>query len=255
MSNVIAISAYILLWLFTIEDKVICRNESDDRVDVQLTIRPLRKIFWGVLLCIIDFKIKFGFSGVLYRLDLLSDTIGMIMVIVGVSRVASTYKGIDVDDWFAFSLVCAWLTFALTIFELFVGDEVAWYRFLSGMVSLFSMMAAALFCFAMHYVALDGQLLRSADRWKRTSIVVLVWWAGGSIVAQLTALAIWMGWMLNPSQWLTSQPGLAAVFGALVALTLLFCVLFAPVISFWRSTSQMQRELGRPPYVRGTFAA
>ncbi|KAB8141747.1 hypothetical protein F8S13_18575 [Chloroflexia bacterium SDU3-3] len=219
------------------------------------TIHPLRMIFWGLLLCIIDFKIKLGFSGVVYRIDLLSDTIGMILVIVGVSRVASTYKGSDVDDWFVFSLVCAWPTFGLTILEVFVGDEVAWYRFLSSTVGLFSMMATALFCFAMHYVALDSQLPRSADRWKGTAITVLVWWVGAGIAANIIALAVHLSWIQNPSQWLTIQVGSALIFGTVVVLALLFCMLFLPLISFWRSTSHMQRELGRLPPVEGAAVA
>jgi hypothetical protein len=54
---------------------------------IKEAITPLRMIFWGGLLCILDITLNFKTTeGWGFKCDILDDTVGMILITVGVFR-------------------------------------------------------------------------------------------------------------------------------------------------------------------------
>ncbi|GAG16080.1 unnamed protein product [marine sediment metagenome] len=56
------------------------------RDDILGAVRPLRLVFWGGLLCALDAPIAWVSDGWGWRLDVLNDALGMVLIAVGVTR-------------------------------------------------------------------------------------------------------------------------------------------------------------------------
>jgi hypothetical protein len=62
--------------------------DDDRRAHLSAMITPLRLIFWGGLLCLIDITMTQRINGVSFKFDLLDDFLGMVLVTIGVFRLS-----------------------------------------------------------------------------------------------------------------------------------------------------------------------
>ena len=62
--------------------------------DIRDAIRPLRFIFWGGLICVLDFKVTEMSSSGGWQFDFLNDFVGMLMIVWGVTQLGK----IDVHE-------------------------------------------------------------------------------------------------------------------------------------------------------------
>jgi len=113
-------------------------------------ITPLRLIFWGGLLCVLDFSISNSHSvnGQLvsgFRIDLLSDFVGMLMITYGVwrlrlHRIDDSYRS---AMWFV--QVCAVLLCIEAFMDHFLFQAPMILHVLSNLLGIVSLVAVVLF--------------------------------------------------------------------------------------------------------------
>ena len=205
--------------------------DDDRRARLSAMITPLRLIFWGGLLCLIDITMTQRVNGVGFKFDLFDDFLGMLLVTVGVFRLArfapsrsyakgmafvkvvavvSTFKEL-IDHW-SFSTPDVW--------------DLAWTAF-----SLAELTAMVVFCSTMHLLCRVMDLDEPARSWNTTTVLVVVVYAiplGLLHAVSLVAGMIGRSFHFNVGPW-----------------GLLVLPLFAyPLIHFFVSTSRMARAAG-----------
>ena len=206
--------------------------DDDRRAPLPAMITPLRLIFWGGLLCLIDVTFTQKVNGSGFKFDLLDDFVGMLLVTAGVFRlgrfapsrsyakgmtfvkivaVVSTFKAL-IDHW---------------IFRTPEGWDLAWTAF-----SMVELAAMVVFCSNMHLLCRVTGLDEAARSWKTTTLLYVVIYTiplglvyASSLIAGMTGRSF----HYNAGPW------------ALVAI-----VIFAvPLIHFFVSTSRTARAAGR----------
>ena len=189
--------------------------------DVRAAIKPLRLIFWGGLLWILDFKIN-GF-------DILNDVVASILVAIGVSRLAS----VQVSDRYCRVMwwvrLIAWLSVPIAIYKMFPGGAPEPIATLLTLCSVAQLASIVAFCMAMRWFCLEAGLMRSARSWWLTTILFLALYAGP---LGLLMLGIALGRLIG-QDW-------SIHLGAEVLLVLI--VLLVPFVHFFMSSSRMRRE-------------
>src|SRR5262249_52012419 len=118
--------------------------------DVRSAIRPLRLIFWGGLLWILDFKID-GF-------DILNDVLASILVAVGVSRLAAG----QVSDRYCrvmwFVRLIAWVSIVAVLIKMAAGNFPEPFAMLMTLFTLAQLASIIAFCVAMRWFCLEAGL-------------------------------------------------------------------------------------------------
>ncbi|MFO0933150.1 MAG: hypothetical protein U1E39_10640 [Planctomycetota bacterium] len=199
--------------------------------DVRAAVRPLRWIFWGGLLCVIDVHYSTVTDGRGWRFDVLNDVVGMALILAGLVRLLA----VRVHDRYATVLrVCI----AVAVLELLdaVREHVIqpWpesVRVAVAVLQLLAFASTALFCVAMRWMC-DAHGLPEASRsWRTTLLLFLVVWLiplGGVQIAVLVAMATGSPWQMD--------------LGSAVALfVLLVLVMLVPLVHFFVSTSRTAR--------------
>src|SRR5688572_28430073 len=156
--------------------------EEDERSrisvrDLRRAVRPLRFIFWGALVVLIDFRVN--------RVDLLHDTAGMLLICLGVwtlasLRVDATYRG-----GMLFAAVVAFLSLLGTILEFATPN--AFTRGYAEAAGLLEVAALAVFCWMMVRLSRAAELPDVAAYWTRT----LKWflWVYAGLLGLIRAVA------------------------------------------------------------------
>ena len=186
--------------------------------DVRDAVGPLRLVFWGGLLCVLDFKIN--------NFDILNDFLGAILIAVGVARLARFPVHERYLGWMLFVKVVAILHVFTAFFAMFMLHPPEPIAFLLTAFHLATLAATIAFCVAMRWLCMDSGLDRSAESWQLTTILVTVLLAAPSALLALVAL-LSMGRSWNI--------GLPIIF-------LLLAAVLVPVIHFFISTSRMRHE-------------
>jgi hypothetical protein len=65
--------------------------------DILTTITPLRLVFWGCLLCLIDVHSNWNFDGQVWKIDIVSDVIGALLIVWGAFRLSM----LRVSGWYS----------------------------------------------------------------------------------------------------------------------------------------------------------
>jgi hypothetical protein len=191
--------------------------------DVHSTIRPLRWIFWGALLWIIDFKIN--------EFDLANDVLASILVLAGVSKLGQ----IDVSERYRNVMAVVWLvavvSVPVTLMKMFGTNFPPPVTMTLTVLSLAQLATTVAFCVAMRWLCIAAGLNRSAESWRLTTIFFLALFAGPlgllygcMLISQLTG----MRWTLNVG----------------TSVLLILFVLLVPIVHFFISTSRMRHEAG-----------
>jgi hypothetical protein len=189
--------------------------------DVHAALRPLRMIFWGGLLWIVDIKIN-GF-------DICNDVLATILIALAVFRLAR----IDVSDRYrsamTFVKVMALISVVRSAVQLFNLD-LGSLSILFTLISLAQLSATIIFSLSMHWLCREAGMPRSAASWKLTMILFIAIYAVplgcvylAGIFAQITGSDFHYNF------------GAAVVLPALIAF-------FTPIVHLFISTSRMRRE-------------
>lgn len=199
-----------------------------DTESIRRTITPLRLVFWGALICVIDVTITSGS----FKFDILNDLVGALLIAVGVFRLADIrvserYKGLMrfVQFGAVFAIVSAAMDFISLPHSIAFGV-------LGSLVSLITLAATIVFCVAMRCFCDEASLARSSRSWRVTTILFVVIYAipvGLFYVLGLVALA--------------SSGSLNYRLNSPLAL-LIVPVFLIPLIHLFVSTSRMKRDAG-----------
>ena len=189
--------------------------------EIHRAVGPLRLVFWGALLCVLDFRFN-GF-------DILNDTIGTLLIAFGVWGLAAlpvvepSYR-----PRFQFMQVVAILAIAHSIYAQLPIDSPPPVSLLINLFGIAKLIAVVLFCMAMMQACGEADLIRATESWALTR---------------------------NLFFWIYAIPiGLMHIGGCLAMITggsfhfdlgplglLLLPLFVAPLIHFFVSTSRMKR--------------
>jgi hypothetical protein len=193
-------------------------------------IAPLRTVFAGGLLCILNFQIN--------RFDILNNTVGAVFIAVGVFQLGR----LSVNDRYATVMLFARVISVLYVFESIRAQvTMATSGAIEILVYIFSLAclaAAILFCLAILWLCQEAGLPRASRSWAVTTILIGVFY--GLPLAALTVMGMFAT-VLSPALFDFSAivpPGLAVPFIILIIIVLLL----TPLIHFFISTSRMKRE-------------
>lgn len=203
---------------------------DDEAVDLRRAITPLRMIFWGGLMVLIDLTFNTRIGREHYKIDILDDFIGMLLISIGVFRLAALDQGPGFSGAMQFVKVVSVIsTFKQLIKHWhFDGGEVwSWGWSLYAFVEL---AAILLFCRSMQVLCWQHSLDEPARSWGTTRTFYLA-----LCVLPLGALyGFFIVMRLNGkvSNW---DIGAAAL--------VFLAILLLPWIHFFVSTSRMKRAV------------
>lgn len=144
------------------------------REDIIHAARPLRWIFWGALLVLVDisFSMTFGETG--FQFDLLNDTLGMLLITAAVGRL----RNIGLDSSYANRMqFIHWVAIVALLESLmnhFVFQKSWLLMSLSLALDLATIVALLAFCTSMRDVCRAGMLAEAGQKWHRTFVLFLV---------------------------------------------------------------------------------
>lgn len=212
---------------------------SLNRAQIEATITPLRLIFWGGLLCVIDITFSETTNGRGWTFDILNDFLGTILITFGVFRLLS----VEVHDAYRkvmiFVAVVAFLSCFDALHAHFIYRVPSLLTFLQNVLGIAALVAIVLFCIAMRWLCLEAQLNRSAQSWKTTFwlfVVIYLLPLGLFYLIAMISTATGQSFNLNLGP------------GAL----LLVIVFLIPLVHFFISTSRMKSEAQMEVEGRGT---
>ncbi len=199
-----------------------------NRHAVKHAITPLRLIFWGALLCIFDFTFTEMRNGQGFRFDILNDTLGSILIAVGVFRLSA----LSVHDRYAtamkFVQVVSVLAVLDSIRDHFIMPLDPVVQFALNLLGVASLVAIVVFCVAMRWFCENAGLREASTSWSTTTkLFVFIYLFPMGLFYAISALAI------------VSNSSFNLNFGA--ADLLLVPVFLLPLIHLFVSASRMKR--------------
>ena len=223
--------------------------------DVQAAVKPLRLIFWGGILWIFDLSFTTLNNGTGFRCDILDDTVGTLLITIGVFRLAKAAVPGRFRAVMRFVKVIAIASIAETALKHFVFAHPAPLDFILTAVGLCQLAATILFCLAMKWFCDEAGLPGIARSWKITFLLFCFIYA--------LPLGLFYIAVLN-----TIMGGSAVNFDLGAGGLLLLPVSAVPLVYLFISTSRMHKgaQLGmvewsaaggfpRHPGTRGTIAS
>jgi len=195
--------------------------------DMKRAIAPLRLVFWGGILCVLDVRFN-GF-------DLFNDVVGALLIAWGVFRLG----GFQVHDRYRLAMrfvqIMSLMYIAAAVNAYLHYDEIPRsIAFLLHLYGIAKMAATVVFCVAMRWLCLAAGLTRSQRSWKTTTILFTVVY----LVPWGLLHLVWIGCIITGKSF-NVHIGLAV---------LLVLVIFAvPLIHLFVSTSRMRREAASIP--------
>ena len=140
---------------------------------VRAAANPLRLIFWGSLIWFLDlsFTTTQGSTGL--RIDLLDDTLGTVMIMIGVTRLAAIPVSPTYRQAMTALRIIMLFSIAETVVAHFVFAEPDWYRWLVLLLQTAEGVGVGCFCFAMRRFCDAAGLPLLAWHWKICGRVIL----------------------------------------------------------------------------------
>ena len=194
---------------------------------------PLRLIFWGGLLCLFDFWFTSGSKRSGFKLDILNDFVGMILITVGVFRiVAAMPPGKERRTLNLIGTVAVFSTLAAFLGHLVFEhpEPLSWAL---SILSLAELWAILVFCAIMGSACRHGGLDAASRSWNTTFVLFFVIYLiplGFFHLAALVAMGTRSEFRID-----LGPAGL-----------LLLPVFFWPMVHFFVSTSRMARAVPGP---------
>jgi hypothetical protein len=199
------------------------------------TAPPLRRIFWGALLVLLDVTYTWTSNGEGFRVDFLSDTVGLVLIIAAVTRLGDIRMGSSYVSRMRFIRWVSILLLLESLMQHFIFDTPWLLTFLSSVLGIATIVAVLWFCACMRDVCREAMLAEAARIWHRTLVLFLVVYGipwGLLLIAALIAMV-------------TGRP---FHFDLGPAGGLLFVAVFVvPLLSFFSATATMARSAEEMP--------
>jgi hypothetical protein len=199
--------------------------------DIRQAVKPLRLIFWGGLLLFLDLAFSETVNGEGFRFDILNDTLGAVLVTIGVFRLARL-GGTFVNPRFPAAMTFVKVVSVAGIVETAMKhyvfkhpEPLTWLLTVLGMAQLAGMV---LFAVAMRWLCGAAGLAAVAASWRTTAILFLL------------ILALPLG-LMYVSALITSATGGSFYFNVGPTGLLAIPILLVPLVHFFVSTSRMRR--------------
>jgi hypothetical protein len=193
----------------------------------------LGKIFWGTLICVLDFHFSQTSNGSGFKFDVINDVVGTVMIAWGLGQLAplvadSTYVGIMrfCGAVAAMAVIDALLDHIVTPWPPPV--RVIWVAF-----SLLCLASIYRFCFAMRLFCGSVALLREEESWQSSQGLFL--WL--NVVPALILHAVSLPWLLSHGQRRLEIGPIAIV---------IVIVGFIPLVHILLSISRTRKALEEP---------
>jgi len=198
---------------------------------VQRAITPLRLIFWGGLICVIDLKFSETTNGVGIQLDLLDDALGAVLIAVGVFKLSAIVVNHRYATVMLFVQVVSILFVVDAVFDHFVMPLSPPLRVAGEVFDFVTLLAIVAFCVAMRWFCETATLYRAAYSWWVTTFLFVVFYVVPLCLVELVRIpAMASGRILN------LDLGLSC---------LLLPLLVVPITHLFVSTSRMKRAAER----------
>lgn len=189
--------------------------------DIKRIVTALRLIFWGGIICVLDFKYN-GF-------DIINDVIGAIMIAWAVSRLSNLDVHRHYRTAMLFVKIISILCIAQAVNAHFHYRVPALMSFVMHLFGIAKMLATVVFCVAMRWLCIAAGLSRSEESWKVTTILFgVIYLIPLGLLHFVCIVCLITGKSFNFNM------GLAAL--------LLLLVFFVPLIHLFISTSRMKTE-------------
>lgn len=207
-------------------------------------ITPLRLVFWGMIICIVDLPFRVDSGGVGCTFDIINDVVGTVMVLVGVVRLG----GQPVDG--AYRSMLGYVQFAVALCVLvaihshFVYEVPIPVTLAEGLISLLGLIAIFVFASAMIAFCDEGEFAEAATSWRLTRLLVICIYlvpAGLAIVIGAVVLAV--SGEVRHFQYNTSGGSVewgAACFGILLLVVLAFVPFIHGLVSIFRTIKALR---------------
>jgi hypothetical protein len=192
-------------------------------------ITPLRLVFWGGILCLFDFTWSWTGGREGFKFDLLDDFIGMILVTVGLFRIASMSGPGRVRIGLNFLGGIAVVSSAAALLDHFIFPRDPWMAWVTQLLGLAELGGMAVFAALMAVLCGELGLDRAARSWRTTTILFVLIYGlplGALYVAGMAYMAA------NSSFRIDLGP----------AGLLLLPVFAIPLVHLFVSTSRMRRD-------------
>lgn len=195
---------------------------------VKKAITPLRMIFWGGLICIFDLTFSQTTNGRGFKIDILNDALGAILIAVGVFRLGA----ISVHDRYAAVLKFVQVVSVLAVLDAvrdhFLVPLAPVVQFALNLFGLVRLVAIVAFCVAMRWFCEEARLLPASRSWSVTTVLfVAIYLVPLGLFHAVATLALVSGTSFN------IQLGPAGL--------LLLPIFTIPLIHLFVSTSRMKR--------------
>ncbi|XTP35521.1 YncE family protein [Mycobacterium sp. TJFP1] len=201
--------------------------------DIKSAISPLRWIFWGALICLVDLTYSQTVDGDGWKFDFANDAAGTLMILWGTTRLAKFRVNDRYRAAMGFVTIAAVLSLLDAIHGHFIYDTAAAVALFFALVGVAAMIATAVFCVAMRWLSEAAGLARSAKSWKTTTwLFVIIYLIPLGLLYCASAVAIALRSPFNIDLGPTG-----------LLLVPVFCV---PLIHFFISTNRMKADAQSP---------
>jgi hypothetical protein len=185
-------------------------------------------IFWGGLLCIFDITFTQTTNGRGFKCDILDDTLGAILIAVGVFKLSAIAVHGQYATVMRFVQVVSVLEVLNTIRAHFIMPLPPLVHIVLNLFGLVTLLAIVAFCIAMRWFCVEAGLSTAARSWNVTTwLFVLIYLLPLGLLYSVTAVAMASGQSFNID---LGPAGL-----------LLLLVFAVPVVHLFVSTSRMKR--------------
>lgn len=198
--------------------------------EISKIILPLRLIFWGGLICVIDLSISSTANGVGWKIDILDDLVGMLMITWALHVLSSVKVNHSYKVLMTIILVIAVLASIEAFHDHFIYEIPEVISFLFFVFAIIKLLAIVAWCIAMRWLSIKAGLLESVKSWKVTTWLFIIIYL---IPLGLFNLACIFAILLGESFYFNLG------FLALLILP----IFLVPLIHLFISTSRMKREI------------
>ena len=198
--------------------------------DVKKALKPLKFIFWGGILCVIDFKHTSTVNGSGVSFDFLNDFIGMLMITYGVFKLSEITIDMSYSKMMNFVKIIAVISSIKAFEGHFLYQKSELYSVGVTLLMIAELVAIMLFCTSMITFSNEADLTESSGKWSLTRLlfgIIYVIPLGLFYLASIFAILTRQSFHLN-----------LGPFGLL-----LIPVFLVPIFFILKSTNSMRNEI------------
>lgn len=207
------------------------QSTSSHQLGAEIARQALGRVFWGTLICVLDFHFSSTVNGSGFRFDVLNDVIGTVLIAWGIGQLAPLLAAPDYTQIMRFCYVVAVIAVLDAMREHIITPWPPPLRMVFIMFGFVSLIAVYCFCGAMRTFCLAGLLLEPAESWNFSRLLFLILnLIPGGILAGLSLLAAASG---NRAHFNIGPIAIVLVIAAFVPLIHI-------LISIWRTRRALE---------------